>query len=374
MKTLYLHIGTPKTATTAIQNFCHDNEKILNEKSFCYPLLPYENVNVGLLRNAHFLLGYAFDENKNRDLEKEDMIFSEGFEKIYELFEQYDNIILSDEAIWNAGLREDDELFWKRLKKELDKQKFQIKILVYVRRQDEFIYSWWNQKIKEGMFESSLRSWEETVELLPVIHTHYYESLERIAEYVGKDNIIVRIFDRAKMSGGSIYTDFLEAIGLEYTDEYEVLTEIRNVSFTKNACEIKRNLNVIPNLDSKSNIYFRRILSRISKEHGEDKDYNMFSNEELKDFLSHYEEENRMLAKEYLGIEEELFSKEKEVKKWDCVTPEMLQDIVQFFGTVSVRLLQENETLKKEMKELKSQNKKTNRFMQKIKSFLTFRA
>ena len=33
-KTLYLHIGTPKTATTAIQMFCEVNQSVLNEKGY----------------------------------------------------------------------------------------------------------------------------------------------------------------------------------------------------------------------------------------------------------------------------------------------------------------------------------------------------
>ena len=40
MKTLHVHIGTPKTATTAIQHFCKENAKILAEKGFCYPIFP----------------------------------------------------------------------------------------------------------------------------------------------------------------------------------------------------------------------------------------------------------------------------------------------------------------------------------------------
>ena len=40
MKTLYLHIGTPKTATTSLQHFCEENETIFKENNYCYPLFP----------------------------------------------------------------------------------------------------------------------------------------------------------------------------------------------------------------------------------------------------------------------------------------------------------------------------------------------
>ena len=32
MRTLYVHIGTPKTATTSIQMFCVENQKVLNKQ------------------------------------------------------------------------------------------------------------------------------------------------------------------------------------------------------------------------------------------------------------------------------------------------------------------------------------------------------
>ena len=34
MRTLYVHIGTPKTATTSIQMFCVENQKVLNKQSY----------------------------------------------------------------------------------------------------------------------------------------------------------------------------------------------------------------------------------------------------------------------------------------------------------------------------------------------------
>ena len=36
MKTLYLHIGLPKTGTTSIQKFCMDNKKKLNDMGINY--------------------------------------------------------------------------------------------------------------------------------------------------------------------------------------------------------------------------------------------------------------------------------------------------------------------------------------------------
>lgn len=38
MKTLYLHIGTPKTGTSAIQIFCKDNQETLKKQGYYYPI------------------------------------------------------------------------------------------------------------------------------------------------------------------------------------------------------------------------------------------------------------------------------------------------------------------------------------------------
>jgi len=38
-KTIYLHVGTHKTGTTALQKFLRDNAELLKEQQFMYPLL-----------------------------------------------------------------------------------------------------------------------------------------------------------------------------------------------------------------------------------------------------------------------------------------------------------------------------------------------
>lgn len=100
-KTLYVHIGTTKTGTTAIQSFCIDNQETLNQKGYCYPLFPYRYPDVSERRNARFLLEEASDRQGG--------IFREGMDKIRELFQTYDHIIVSDKAsglrLMSSGLR-----------------------------------------------------------------------------------------------------------------------------------------------------------------------------------------------------------------------------------------------------------------------------
>lgn len=353
MKTLYLHIGTPKTATTAIQRFCEDNQSILNKYGYDYPAFAYRYSNVGIWRNGHFLVGKMFDEEGKRDFAREDAIFEEGFRTIYELFEKYDNIVLSDEGIWHFGIKGRTG-FLERMQRELEKGRFTLKIIVYLRRQDDFLYSWWNQQVKEGMHPSSVFNWERMTKELPFIKLDYYSVLEQYAGVAGRENIIVRLFDRNKFFGNSIHADFLNAIGLQFSDEWKLSDEVQNLSLTKNDNEIKRILNEIPALDAKSNQVFRKVLQDCSEYAPDDNKYGMFSKEETAEFLSQYEEGNRKIAKEYLGTEAPLFSDEyKAQEKWDADNPEMRESVIRFVGNLAVYIVQENEKLQNENKELK---------------------
>lgn len=360
MKTLYLHIGTPKTATTSIQYFCRENKEALQEIGYCYPIFEYKYRHVDIVRNAHFLFAWQYDENKKRNIMEEERIFREGMDQIETLFRKYDNIILSDEGVWRGSQSRKPDL-WKVLKKESEKIGFKIKVIVYLRRQDGFANSWWNQQIKAGLRAYSKMSWEEFIHRdPPAMHLDYYKGIKRIEEYIGKENIIVRRFGRKYFKNGSIHEDFLDAVGLRWNDKFVISEETKNIGLFGNPHEIKRQLNSIPELNDKQNRFFRKVLLEMSESSGIKKE-SMFSEEEAKEFMKPYEEGNRKVAEEYLG-DEELFeldfsNMEKRVINYD----KLLDDTIVFTGKVAIALREENDELKKRIdaqdKLLKEQQK-----------------
>ena len=361
MKTLFLHIGTPKTATTAIQSFCGANQEILNAHGYAYPDLGVRYPYIRWQRNAHFLIGDL--RSKERNLKKEEQLTAECFQKIYQLFEQYDNIILSDEGLWLEGINHREKI-WRRIKTEVEKGIFSVKVIVYLRRQDEFIYSRWNQQIKSATGIVSpifVMKWEEMLESLSPSKTDYYGVLKKIEQYVGKENIIVRQFDRKKFYGGTIYADFLNIVGLAYSDEYTIVKETANISLTKNNLEIKRILNEMSDLDEPSNKVLRSCLSKCSELSSDDKKYSMFSEQEMREFLSKCEEGNNKIVEEYLNGEEKLFDDAyKAEEKWNPDNPTMMEDVVRLSGSVAVYLLKENEKLRRQIEEMKGRIKEQN--------------
>lgn len=350
MKTLYLHIGTPKTATTAIQSFCYDNKDVLEQQGYYYPMFEYQFENVQKYRNGHFLVCRVFDESHTRLPEKQESLTMQILGELLSMFEQHETIILSDEGIWNRGFFEDTHC-WSKIRKVLIDNGILVKVIVYFRRQDDFLFSWWNQQIKEGMHPSSVMDWKEITEKLPYIKLDYYGYLEQIAEYVGKDNILVRLFDRREFVGGTIQEDFLDAIGLSLTEDFKINDTLSNLSLTKNDIEIKRALNTLSGLDKKENALFRKVLSQLSEESIDDRSVSMFSTEEDMAFMQQFAEGNDKIAKEYMHRDAPMFQPAKNSQqKWSANNEQMVEDVVRFFGTITLQLLRENEELKAELK------------------------
>ena len=116
MKTLYLHIGTPKTGTTSLPSIFlfMKIKKYLKKKGFIYPMLPFLGLMIVLiLRNANFFIARCIARDKKIDKIEEDRCFRQGMDIIINLFKKTDNIILSDEAIWNMVFKKDREISGK---------------------------------------------------------------------------------------------------------------------------------------------------------------------------------------------------------------------------------------------------------------------
>ncbi len=65
MKTLYIHVGTSKTGSTALQTFCAENRVNLEKNGFCYPAFPVKYDYVGKARNGHFLFAENIDDKES---------------------------------------------------------------------------------------------------------------------------------------------------------------------------------------------------------------------------------------------------------------------------------------------------------------------
>lgn len=300
MKTLYIHIGTPKTGTSAIQYFCRLNENILLQKGICFPDLGFRFPGIGQNRNAYFLSHKIYDAQKKRLPEEEARERETGFVKLEKLFEKQDRVIISDEHIWNE--KEIDVEWLKNVQERIGKAGVTIKVIVYLRRQDQVIQSYWAQQVKEGM----QLSFSEYIEKKKYCYFQldYQKRLQVFVDALGRENVVVRCYEKGQYQGTehTIISDFLHIFGIALDEDFQESDSVRNTSLHGIYLEVKRLLNQKPVFRTKQNFsvgYLQRIqdaneLSAAGKD-------NNVSGKEIRDCVSEFLIGNEYVAREFLG-------------------------------------------------------------------------
>lgn len=290
--TVYVHIGTPKTGTTAIQLFLKKNMKDLEKKGVKYPYFEQKFKGVRLQRNGHFLS----DNVKNREY------IENCFNTVYEAGENFQKIILTDEELFNFGGYSKE--FWSDLKERFSARDMDVKMVVYLRRQDTYIASHWAQKVK-GVKQKTF-TFKEFLDTVTYERNHldYYRYLSTAADVIGKENIIIRPYEFSQFKGKdhTIVSDFLEALDIEYDDTLHFNNVRRNLSVEGNVLEVKRYLNMIPAFTKKNerfHIYLEKAQIQL-REEGKYRNCSTFLKGERKAFLRQFAKGNEAIAREYL--------------------------------------------------------------------------
>ena len=377
MKTLYLHIGTPKTGTSALQHFFANNRKLLEGKGVYYPDLGFRFPDIGKHRNAHFLSYKKYIEKKQRDYETEKAIRDEGIQKLDEAFKSHDTILLSDEHIWNEKEMIGQTL--PALKSHFAEQEVQIKVIVYLRRQDQVIQSFWAQKIKE----SSAISFEKYMEKekYRFFRLDYAARIQEFADVLGKENVIVRCYEKQQYQGEqkTIMSDFLQILGLEITDEYKNSDKVYNISLEGAYLEVKRLFNTLPQFKSQKNYMMDLLKEQQALDFQElalERKKLYFSPEAEKEFMQKYEQENITVAKEYFNREDgTLFFEDymEEIQGDNVGTNYSQKELIQICGKMLIRLNEKYEETLQENKELKLGQKSSATLLRRVKRKLTGR-
>ncbi len=348
-KVIYLHIGTPKTGTTSIQDFLYLNRTVLANKGYSYKLMPMRYDRAEKTRNAVFLnrrrlrsLGLPSEKLQER-------VFSYGLKQIREQLKNFRAVILTDEALWAFFMKTDCKIL-ERVKAFADENNAVLKLVVYFRPQEDLLESTYRQKIKKYQNGVTFPEWNtffDNPEKWP--RMDYYAGVCRMSEIVGKDNIIVRVYDRSCFPDGKVEADFLQAIGLEYTDEYK-LEEEKNASLSANYIELKRILN---QLGSTKKITEKEIMSvqgaaincsTSLRKAGHD---TFMSNEQRERLRDSYKEGNQKLLEEYLPGRDTLFPDSGEKPVWNRDNPDLFEDTVLLLGYLILKQNKEISRLKK---------------------------
>lgn len=345
-KTLYLHVGMPKTGTTALQSFCANNGSWLEKNGLVYPVMAYYFRHCSQNRNAHFLLVKDRAKLARHEIKRYTPKLRESmFNEIFSSFGKTDKVLISDEAFWYTKDIADQAL--TGLKDRCDRQGVNLKIVAYLRRQDEVAESWYAQRVKMGLKTEGFQDFLERIdEFIPL---HYEKRLGEFSEIVGKDNVVVRTYHKGLIKDNGLIKDFLQALGVNAALGQGLTLQRENESISDNYTEIMRWLNMLYDKDaeySSENRFFRDSAVGCSVKFSEKR--SMFSGTQAEDFFSCYEEENRRVNRDYMGNDAPLFEEKKSGKdKWSADNPEMMHDLAVFLGDVIWRQQREILTLRK---------------------------
>lgn len=207
MAHLYLHIGTGKTATTLIQNYCNAHRDDLAQHGLCYPDSGRSRLASGRRVAGHQELAAALLENPtvNRELHTT-RPFAEVLDEVLAECAAYPRVLLSSEMLWKPRIHKRRPGLLALLE-AFDA----VTVIAYARRQDAWAVSAYNEIVK-------------------TMHTRHVPSFADYAarakhdvgaamalwgDLLGEHRLIVRPFVRAAWRDGDILADFFAQIDPE---------------------------------------------------------------------------------------------------------------------------------------------------------------
>ena len=279
MKRLFLHIGTHKTGSTAIQHALQAHVKLLRKHG--YALVPR-------FQAARELMRISCEDPQIIDHARDQFQRSLRYHRKY----REDKLIMSWEGFsgdpW-AGYT-NSEIIAKSLRKITSG--LDVTIIVYLRRQDEFLESLYAQHIQRGY---SL-SFNEYLDQIKPSYFDWEFLLQNYAKHFGKKNILPRRYHKVFLpTKSSLLDDFSRAIEIPFHLTLPGNCQ-RNSSMSRQALEIARLAN--PHLSPDEQKCLRTLLQESNAKHlfsG----FGFFSSSSRSEFLSRYKASNAFVCTEY---------------------------------------------------------------------------
>jgi hypothetical protein len=293
---IVLHIGTAKTGTSSIQYFMHRNRDRLAELGYLYPRSP------GPTRHTRLGLYIRPDESLDglitwhREGSASPEAFRDGFRRrLLREIEQsgLTRVVFSDEALYGATTRA-----LRRLGGFVDRIAGTVRVVVYLRRQDDHLVSRYQQEVKIG---ETKRLADRTRELIRAAGYDYDYRLRTWERLLEPDGLVVRRFERPSLVDGSLVQDFFEAAGIDARAEDMQQGETRNLSLDAETVEFLRlfNLYRVENEGARVGLIDNRdVVTRLA-EHSKGPVLTL-PDQELDRFMGHWAEANRAVARRHL--------------------------------------------------------------------------
>jgi hypothetical protein len=294
---LVLHIGSGKTGTSSIQHFLDRNRSRLAELGCLYPRTPgaTRHVRLGLSIQSEDALDGWVNWHRQRATSLEAFRTSFRRRLLREIGDSgLTRVLFSDEALYGSP---NDAL--RRLCEFVDRIAGSLRLVVYLRRQDDHLVSRYQQVVKTGETRP-LAEWVRESDLSATYD--YYLRLRTWERLLEPDHFEVRRFEPDSLVDGSLFQDFLEAVGIDArAEEMDAGGTSRNVSLDAESVEFLRLLNRyrVENKGARVGLIDNRALVTRLAEHSTGP-VPTLSTDLLDEFMAQWAEGNEAVARRYL--------------------------------------------------------------------------
>lgn len=328
MKELWIHAGLFKSGSSALQVFFARNIQSLQKEGLNYlELTDISDAKTGKISsgNGFSLAQYMLPEEHSLHVKS-----NNGYNELLHIMKKthYKKTILSSEFFTLATLNK-----MEQLKSDLFKIGVNLKVIFYVRRQDQFLMSYYMQQVKRNNLvnfpEDYLLDNYKKLEYLK-----YFTYTTGLVNILGKENLYPFIYENTKINEKGLVGHFLKTILGNIPKWVE---PVKSVNTSPSPLEIKF---LLACNQYSPNMKFSDILIEDSISRGKSQkyqDHRIVSDKIIDDIMQYFQDENEKFTIEFtegVSFPDSKVTKYIDIKKLDF----SVNDVVDIVSGYLVRL------------------------------------